>query len=625
MASLLTGCARTLAWGAVAALSASAWGVVPYQPNGSQYALVGSLPGDQTRAQVALSRTGGFVVWQDNVTDGDGFGISARRLDANYSGDRNVFRVNTQGQGNQENPQIALLRDGSAVIVWQGGTQGSQDIFARFVGSNGFTTSDILVNSYVQGQQAKPVVAALVDGTIVVAWSSVGQDGSMQGVYAQRLSASGERIGSEVQVAQSTLWNQRDPSIAALANGGFVVSWISEVGSDLTGEFAVNAQARVFSTSGPAGNEFMVNHGTNVCAAPSVAAGRGDGFMVVWSEQDLATEGAGWEILGRVYDSAGNAKNFGPRLNSNSFRDQVMPRIAAGGEEFLVIWTSIEQSGLRESIFGRFVTDKGVPYSEEFRVNARTTSLQLNPSVTSDGNGQFVATWSSFMGGEASYDLFAQRFLADNRPIPQPATPIINALSSSELLISWPEQSGMEIQGYDLFIDNASTALRVTSNSHKLTGLSASSTHTVKLVYALVDGRTSSESPLATGTTWGDDANHDGLPDDWQRTNWGKPANWPSPDADSDHDGASNTQEFLAGTDPTDPSSVLKTRIETAPTQRFLVWNTRPGFFYQAQTAMDPAGPWNDLGSSRFANGPTDSVSILGTPNEAFFRVIQLR
>ena len=31
------------------------------------------------------------MVWEDNVTDGDGFGISARRLDRNFSGTLGVL------------------------------------------------------------------------------------------------------------------------------------------------------------------------------------------------------------------------------------------------------------------------------------------------------------------------------------------------------------------------------------------------------------------------------------------------------------------------------------------------------------------------------------------------------
>jgi len=49
-----------------------------YTTNGTEYAIIGSLPGDQVFPDVALNSSGGFVVWQDNITDGSGW-ASARR------------------------------------------------------------------------------------------------------------------------------------------------------------------------------------------------------------------------------------------------------------------------------------------------------------------------------------------------------------------------------------------------------------------------------------------------------------------------------------------------------------------------------------------------------------------
>jgi hypothetical protein len=614
------------ALGAVAALCTEVWAVVPYQPNGAQYPLIGSLPGDQTKPQVAVNRTGGYVVWQDNVTDGSGIGISARRLDANFSGDRNIFRVNDDTEGDQENPQLTLLKSGGAVVAWQGGAQGKQDIRARFIGAdNTFLTGDLIVNTTTAGQQADPVLTCLADGSVVVVWSSSGQDGSMQGLYAQRFSAAGDRLGTEFSVNQTTTWNQRNARIAALPNGNYAIVWVNETGSDLTGEFQVELQGRIFGVGGPVSNEFRINSGTDNCSSPSLAAMSAGGFMVAWAQRTFAAAADSWDIYSRSFDNGGTPKNLGPRVNAQVYGDQYAPSLAGGGEECLLTWTSMGQDGSREGVYGRFLSNTGIIFSDEFRVNANPEGRQIQPMVTSDGSGQFLAVWSSYVGGPASFDLYAQRFQADQRPLPQPAAPFLNALSSTELLASWPEQSGIAVETYLLFIDGATTPVTVAGTSHRLTGLNPNSTHSIALAYKLADGRTTPQSPAATKMTYGGDGNQDGLPDDWQQANWGKPVNWPAPNADSDGDGASNVMEFLAGTDPTDPASALRTRIVRADSQTFLHWNVVPGFTYQAQKQTRLGDPWIDLGSSRFANGPTDSIPVDGPENESYYRVIRLR
>jgi hypothetical protein len=81
-------------------------------------------------------------------------------------------------------------------------------------------------------------------------------------------------------------------------------------------------------------------------------------------------------------------------------------------------------------------------------------------------------------------------------------------------------------------------------------------------------------SAAATGVTWGTDDNFDGLPDDWQARFWtANVAAWPAANADSDGDGVSNLQEFLAGTNPMDASSVLKLSLSSSTQGWRLNWN----------------------------------------------------
>ena len=104
-----------------------------YAANGFEYAMAGSLPGDQVFPDAAVTPAGGFVVWQDNITDGDGLGISMMPVNGTLSGSGGIHHVNVQGAGDQQNPRVTLLQGGGAAFVWQGGPKGFQQIYARFL------------------------------------------------------------------------------------------------------------------------------------------------------------------------------------------------------------------------------------------------------------------------------------------------------------------------------------------------------------------------------------------------------------------------------------------------------------------------------------------------------------
>ena len=80
------------------------------------------------------------------------------------------------------------------------------------------------INSHTEGDQANPSVTALSDGGFVVTWESDGQDGSGLGVYGQRYDATGTARGAEFRIATTAADDQQNPSVTGLSNGGFVVA-----------------------------------------------------------------------------------------------------------------------------------------------------------------------------------------------------------------------------------------------------------------------------------------------------------------------------------------------------------------------------------------------------------------
>src|SRR5580765_8210882 len=116
---------------------------------------MGALPGDQVWPSVSVTATGGYLVWEENKIDGNGLGIGAQRLDNNFSPLYGTFRVNQKTVGNQEKPQVAMLKKGGGAVVWQGRDQRFANIYARFLNPAGtFTgTNDIRVNSTTNTDQ----------------------------------------------------------------------------------------------------------------------------------------------------------------------------------------------------------------------------------------------------------------------------------------------------------------------------------------------------------------------------------------------------------------------------------------------------------------------------------------
>jgi hypothetical protein len=599
-------------------------GQTNYAPQAGEYAVAGNLASDQMYPHLGLKSSGGYIVWQDNITDGIGLGISAIRLDSSLSPTLGVFRVNQQATNDQERASVALLSGGGTAFVWQGGKQGFQHIYARFLSSsNTWASGDVQVNTPANKYQVGASIAALTNGNAIVVWSSYNQEAanSLQGVFGQILSSTGQKVGGEIPVNQFTSFNQRSPAVGTLANGNFIVTWVSEQQRFQNG---VDIYARIYSSAGvPQGNEFLVNTGTNICANPAVGCAADGSFMIVWSQKDALILNNSWDIFGREFSSAGVGGTV-RNVNVQHYGDQYAPQITVRGKDYLVIWTSLGQDGSREGVYGRFLWWDGSPAGNEFRVNTTTASQQMQPSVASDGNGRFLVAWTSFTGIQNGFDLYAQRYVANQQPLFPPDPPYVNPLSSSRLSITWPPMAGFNVNFYDLYIDGSQTPVMLTNTMYTLTGLVPVSTHSFRLDYVLADGRTSPPSTATTGRTWDDDYNGDGLPDDWQTLYWGSnPANWPSPNTLLGPGGPTVQKVFQMGGNPLDPKSWLKTTVQRTAQGQFLNWNTIPGFCYQVETSTDLVN-WSNLGSMRFAAGSTDSV-FLGLSSKGYYRIKRIR
>jgi hypothetical protein len=495
---------------------------------------------------------------------------------------------------------------------------------------------------------------------VVVVWSSFNQAGnnSLLDVYAKILSPAGATIKSEFLVNSNLAYNQRSPVVSALANGNFVIGWISEqqrlvaplLGTNYTYYTAsstalpsVDVYARLFQSDGtPLGSEFLVNQSFAPCANPAVASAADGSFTFCWSGRDLINYANGWDIYTRSFSPAGTGGPVG-MVNTHLTGNQYAPHLTAIGLDYMVLWTSLSQDGSREGVYGRFIHKDGVPTSDEFRVNTTTASQQMQPAMASDGLGQFLAVWTSFVGGPYSFDLYAQRYVNVDGVLSPMSAPfvsapftLINNVYQPQLVVSWAPLLGISVSNYLVYVDGAATNTATTvSNVWTMTsvnGLTTNSTHTFQVAYRRADGRVSPPSATASGKTWSGQS-WGGIPFEWMTEYYGTLSftfnngqityNWPAPDTALAPGGMTLFNVFLSGGNPADATTWLHTTLTKTGQGFFVGWNAQPGYTYQVQVSTN-FGTWQNVGTPRFAAGTNDSIFV-GAGTVGYYRVYLLR
>src|SRR5438552_10455192 len=131
----------------------------------------------------------------------------------------------------------------------------------------------------------------------------------------------------------------------------------------------------------PLGPEFRVNtYTTSHQAFPSVGAGSGGNFVVVWAS--AGQDGSGSGIFGQRYSSSGPALGPEFRVNTYTTTDQSSPAVAADAAgNFVVVWSSLDQDGSGSGIFGQRYASTGARLGADLGVNAFTSHNQSGPSA----------------------------------------------------------------------------------------------------------------------------------------------------------------------------------------------------------------------------------------------------
>ena len=312
------------------------------------------------------------------------------------------------------------------------------------------------VNTTTNGDQDGGTVAALANGKFVVVWEDAGSGSN--DVKGQIYNADGTKLGGEMTIAGGA-GNQQRPVVTGTADGRFAVAWEDPSGTT-PGLIARVYNADGTSPSGAYQDQFLVNPGNNQIQ-PAIAAAAGGRFLVSWSLVDGDTD-----IVARAYNAAGAFSETGFEVDGVLTVNESQSAVAGlANGNYVVVWTDsgaapshnegLGGSGthIRAQIFAG--TGAELAGQTEFIVNKLVSEDQFEPSVAGLSDGSFVVVWTSELFG-GDLDVRFRLFQADGTALTiDKAIPFTNVSQSQAsvtatatgFLVAWTDAGAADGSG----------------------------------------------------------------------------------------------------------------------------------------------------------------------------------
>jgi hypothetical protein len=350
---------------------------------GSEIA-IGSASASASPALATLQDGGFATVWQ-----GADQALWARVTDAAGNARTGAFALTPAGDGVAEGqPSVAALSGGRFVTAYTTSMNGQPCVAFKIADTNGNQGAQQLLDLGANADTAMPDVVALRDGSFAIAWRAGGQ------VHVRVLDAGGNPVGAEA--VYGTLGTAFSPSIAATANG-YTVAW-GEIGDG-----NIYAAAQGGATTVVSGDGLAASIST-AAPLPSIASLADGGYVIAWDS--YANEPLGFsisDIFFQRYDAAGNKVGAMTQANIDSGGGRYEASVTAlsdGG--FVVAWQSATGDFDGNGVFGsRFDAGGNAIDLREFAINEGRAGDQANPELTALANGGFAAAWVDTSGNGA--------------------------------------------------------------------------------------------------------------------------------------------------------------------------------------------------------------------------------
>ena len=393
---------------------------------------------------------GWVVVWQSNGQDGSEYGIYAQIFEPNGDKKGPEFRVNNVTDRDQTLPQVVTLADGDFLITWQSWTPSGAtippqawDIMMRRYNADGsvdatnpaMLAGEVKVNTTnSEWNQMQPAVTALKDGGWVIAWDSNDVNGEERNVVMQHYNKMGQLVGTNTVVAGGDP-DQDTPTLTTLANGNVVIAW-----EHYNGTFSTNQDDVHFSIYNPTTKQIIVADrvaSQSLAEAqrlPSVTALKNGNFVMTWNSLSAADNDENG-VIARIFDATGNPVTDEFLVNTIVANDQSNSVVISNPNDggFVVLWQSEADPAPGAGTYGIYAQAydaSGNRRGQEIKVNQVVYGQQIDVSASFTTNGDMIVSWTD--NGVGDYDSSAvkerlldiEQIIADlaNQPIPNTGT-----------------------------------------------------------------------------------------------------------------------------------------------------------------------------------------------------------
>ncbi len=355
----------------------------------SDFLTNGYLTGNQLAPDVLGLSNGGFVSAYNNAEHA----IVLDFYDASFSiiaGQQTPFSGATKAAGQ---PSLTQLTNGNVLVVWDDNAPESPGLRGHLFSPTGASIGSELTLGTSDFGYADPQVAALAAGGFVISYTF----GSV--VAFARYDDNG---GLQSSSLVSTTGTDSDSAVAALIDGGFVVTHTDvDESSDPTTIYAALYNADGSGRYSRPYADFVLHGSFNSTQTQSKVVGLlNDNFAVVYTDSfyhEGGTLGDGISLWIGAFDTNGNLSDRLVHVNTTSTVDESDPDVTVLANGFILVTWTHPFSSTDHDIYGRVFDQDGNAVtiggsSAEFVITSSGTDDTLS-AVSHLTGGKFITSW----------------------------------------------------------------------------------------------------------------------------------------------------------------------------------------------------------------------------------------